>query len=407
MAEEGETIATTAAATAGRNNNDDDSNQASPGGDAAAARDHGSSMDAGQTNGNTSGMASDDGSGRVVMRPAPITTRSDSVHTFMDFAPTPKNVGGHRSRQQPSESAMKLNLQPLQLDQPSDDDDDDDDAFQPAGSGGWRGDTRRRITGRRSSADNQHHGDSIIGRRSRLVRTTSAPVVMGRGTGHATPPSDIVRHLSKSRQAQRRKMMLRARDATPAAREGCVESGTIPQVYQELLDIFWPSRLRQQLLSASPLSCSYGDMAQAWGYTPKDNDLDADDADGAAAAAAVEGGAGTGGQRQGDAAAAAAVGAGSAESPTQAGQSGSNNNSSSSASTSDWSPISGTILFPAHRTYLTFRFELVIAAVLKKHQTFSQVRRLAGGLGCVEEVLAAACIHRDASWDNNASRSMN
>ena len=234
-----------------------------------------------------------------IKRPPSISTRHESVDAFMDFAPTPKHVGtgGHTT----ADPVMRLNLQPLRLDKVAD----------------------------RSEGADEGQGDTVlnhVGRGRRLPRHHSAPVL---GHGRSTPPGHIMRHLGKSRQAQRRKMLLRARDATPAAREGCVETGTIPHVYQELLDIFWPSRLRQQLLSASPLSCSFGDMAQAWGVDLHN---------------AVD---------------------------TEADELNQNSPRMHRLSSTDRSPITGTILFPAHRNYLAFRFEFVIAAVLKKHQAFS------------------------------------
>ena len=287
------------------------------------------------------------------LRPTPISTRHESVESFMDFAPTPKSVGSGRPVTV-SESAMKLNLQPLQLGGTED---------LPVGAGGRR----------RTHDDNigtPPGAEPLVGRYGRqahepVQRYNSAPVMTGRG--HATPPGHIMRNLSRSRHAQRRKMILRARDATPAAREGyCIESGTIPQVYQELLDIFWPSRLRQQMLSASPLSCSYGDMAQAWGFNPAEAGSDANQTRVRAHSQCAE-----------------ATGGASTDGKSTAGNGNTNDANDDSAdddddehirrmASSDWSPISGTILFPAHRNYLAFRFEFVIAAVLKKHQTFSQ-----------------------------------
>jgi hypothetical protein len=191
--------------------------------------------------------------------------------------------------------------------------------------------------------------------------------------------------LGKTRHAQRRRILLRARDATPAARENAgevvVERGVIPQVYQELLDIFWPSRLRQQMLSVSPLSCSYFDMAQAWGYSPSPS---------SASSPAAGGGAGTDDGGHGDTGAAAeGAGQGGDEETDDdddgghragSGATGGGTTSDGGAfgadarqqdgPPSDWSVMCGTILFPANRNYLAFRFEFVIAAVLKKHQTF-------------------------------------
>lgn len=323
----------------------------------STARDRDAEAGVSKANGGTTAAVVNRGN----LRPTPISTRHESVESFMDFAPTPKSVGSGRSMPL-SESAMKLNLQPLQLGGGAED--------LPAGAAGGRRRTHDDVV----SGTPPGGAEPLIGRHGRqahepIQRHNSAPVMTGRG--HATPPGHIMRNLSRSRHAQRRKMMLRARDATPAAREGyCIESGTIPQVYQELLDIFWPSRLRQQMLSASPLSCSYGDMAQAWGFNPAEAGSDANQPRVRAPSQCAE--------------AAGDTAATDGERGNVGGANGGRDNDGDHEdddddeehirrmASSDWSPISGTILFPAHRNYLAFRFEFVIAAVLKKHQTFSQ-----------------------------------
>ncbi len=178
-----------------------------------------------------------------------------------------------------------------------------------------------------------------------------------------------------------------------------MDAGTIPQVYQELLDIFWPSRLRQQMLMASPLSCSYGDMAQAWGYTPSEDGGDDDDDDNHDhdhdhdhdrddnSEGTDDGGGGGGGGGEGSDGSLGGIGVDVHDD----GDNNNNNNNddgsrrrqrrrrvagararNTAAANGDSSPVTGTILFPADRNYLAFQFEFVIAAVLKKHQAFSQ-----------------------------------
>merc|ERR1711871_1082536 len=145
----------------------------------------------------------------------------------MDFAPaTPKSVSAGLLQKQPP---IKLNLQPLQL----------DESFHDVGGDG-------------------HDGDQLLQRSGRVHKVKSAPMVLG----HSAPSSEIVHKLIQNPDTQRRRALQRVRIATPAAAAGndFVESGTVDEVCQKLLDIFWPSRLRQQMLSVSPLSCSYFDM---------------------------------------------------------------------------------------------------------------------------------------------------